>query len=548
MDIRTLRQPPTLPEEYFEVQRALVAEIDDLLLLRRPQNLATIHALLAFEIMAHTLRPSAEREIHARRQLGLPFAVTMFTSVMHGSHRGLTILLRSIAKAKVRDQLPTEPNADIQAEAVDALRRVNGLIEDFVALDDVLLGWRDCIVEGKVLRIPSRNPDRFARSIELGAHAEADENAAYLAASADAQDETALHLYLRQLALVLPSGFLYEPDDVALDLATVGTRRAGEYLSGWTLPRDLSIQDAFTVGEYRSTAETVKAFAGALQIFDDYREPRGGPRLPTKLLREWTDLLALRTGMDRARTAAILRFLTHAASDLYAGGTASPLAAHTPFFDLGGGRLALAPTLAIWQEPQLALRTIWKARASGDYNTKVTALNHRLSEETGDLFAAKGWPRVVRRRITEAGDIDAGTGAEDFFIAGECKVFIDDPVRGGDDPAVWRELDRNVSALEDEAVARRVLTQERLAPREIVGLVVVPGRAQSPVDFGPRYALLGADDLRDRVSEVATPRDLWASIKAHETRRTADVVVVRRQIGDWTLEADGVRRDALLSS
>ena len=34
--------------------------------------------------------------------------------------------------------------------------------------------------------------------------------------------------------------------------------------------------------------------------------------------------------------------------------------------------LALAPTLAIWQEPQLALRTIWKSRAPADYNAVVS--------------------------------------------------------------------------------------------------------------------------------------------------------------------------------
>lgn len=110
---------------------------------------------------------------------------------------------------------------------------------------------------------------------------------------------------------------------------------------------------------------------------------------------------------------------------------------------------------------------------------------------------------------------------------------------------VWRELERNVRALEDCELARRVLAPEKLEPDEVVGLVIVPGRAQSPVDFGDRYALVGLDDLRDRVAESANPRELWTAIKMHELRDVPAVVTVSERIGPWTIESDGVRRAEL---
>jgi hypothetical protein len=546
-DIGELRQPPELPDAYFEVYETLEAQVRAYPLVARPRNRALLHALLAFEILAHRLRPLGEREIHVRRQHGLPVGTNMFAMAMHGCHRGLTILLRAIDNAAVPDLRPTEPDGSTQDEAGVALKGVNGLIDEFTALDDVAIGWRDCTVEGKHLKIPSKSPERFARSIELDVRSEAEHNEPYLRASAAARHTKLLHLRLRLAAMFVPRWGVYEPDGRTLELAEAGTRLAGDHISGWTIPVGTIVTRAFTAGEYRAASEALKAYGGALQIFDDYREPRDPPRLSVRTPAAWIELLQSRTSIDPQRLAAIIRFLTHAASDVRGQGRISPAAAHTPLLDLGDGRLALAPTLAIWHGGELALRTIWKMRAPDDYNARVSALNHELSEQAGDLFAAKGWPRIVRRNVPGGGDIDAGTGADELFISGECKVFIDDPVRGADDPAVWRDLQRNVHALEEPAMAARVLEKERLTPRHIMGLVIVPGRAQSPVDFGDRYALVGIDDLKDRVAESATPHDLWRAIKSHEVQKTVEVAPVTSMIDDWTLESDGVRRADLIA-
>jgi hypothetical protein len=545
VDISALRRPPELPEEYFALCTELDREINALALVGRPHNLASLHAVLALETIAHELRPLGEREIHARRQVGLPVSVTDFSLAMHGCHRGLTILLRAIDGARRPDAFPAEVDGDLQDEGLAALRGVNHRIEMYTVLDDVAIGWREFEVDGYRVRAPSRSPERFGRSISVGIRAEAERNGAFIAASADSTDSPALHQRLLALAGVVPHGINFEPDDRTLGLAEAGTHRAEEMLSDWIVAPETVVTGAFTAGEYRAASEAVKAYAGAGQIFDDYREPRDPARLPLRTREQWIAYIRARVAMDEAHADAILVFLTHAASDVRDGGRASPSAAHTPFLDLGDGRLALVPTLAIWHDGQHALRTIWKTRAPNDYNTTISALNHDLSAAAGALFAAKGWAHPVRRPVPGAGDIDAGTGEGTFFITGECKVFIDDPVRGADDPVVWRELERNVRAMRDRDLARRVLAPERLAPEEIVGLIIVPGRAQSPVDFGDEYALVGLVDLADRVAESATPRELWTAIKAHESQAAPRVVTVTEQIGPWTIESDGVHRTEL---
>lgn len=543
-----MRRGPVLPDAYFEVYATLEGQVTACPLVARPRNYARLHALLAFEMQAQVLRALGEREIHARRQLGLAVGVNQFAMAMHGCHRGLTILLRAIDNAAVPDRLPVGPDGPTQDEARAALKAVNGLVEAFTALDDVAIGWRGCTVRGKVLAIPSESPERFARGIELDVRAEAELNEPYLAASAGATDTKELHRYLYALAQAVPAGAVFEPDDSVLDRAEAGARLAGDHIGGWLIQEDTLVAGLFTVGEYRRASETVKAYAGALQIFDDYRKPRAPARLSARTADEWLEFLRLRTGIERERLAMILRFLTHDARDVHGQGRISPVAAHTPFMELGDGRLVLAPTLAVWHGGELALRTIWKTRAPDAYNTTISALNHQLSEDAGTVLAAKGWPRVVRRRVPGGGDIDAGTGAQEFFISGECKVFIDDPVRGADDPAVWRELERNVAALADPQVAARVLQKERLRPTTIVGLVIVPGRAQSPVDFGEHYALVGLEDLEDRVAEADTPQLLWQAIKAHEVRSSVAVVSCPFTIGEWKIESDGVSRSDLIPS
>ena len=99
-----------------------------------------------------------------------------------------------------------------------------------------------------------------------------------------------------------------------------------------------------------------------------------------------------------------------------------------------------------------------------------------------------------------------------------------------------------------EVLATRVFAKVGLTPRSVVGLVIVPGRAQSPVDFGDRYALVGLDDLKDRIAESASPHELWRAIKAHEVRRSVDVVASPFMVGEWTVESDGVSRSQLVAA
>ncbi len=139
MEINALRRAPELPDAYFAVYEALEAQVRAYPLLARPRNRARLHVLLAFEMQAQLMRAIGEREIHARRQLGLPVSTNQFALAMHGCHRGLTILLRTIDNAAVPDQLPAEPDGAIQDEARTALKAINGLIEQFTALDDVAI-------------------------------------------------------------------------------------------------------------------------------------------------------------------------------------------------------------------------------------------------------------------------------------------------------------------------------------------------------------------------------------------------------------------------
>jgi hypothetical protein len=542
MKISDLRAAPVLPDEYFAICEELEGQMRVLPLMLHPHNLASLHAALALEILSQPLRAIGEREVHARRQLGLPLGVTNFTGAIHAVHRGITILFRAIDNSPVPDALPVQINGEIQDQAAVALKTANGLIELFTLLDDVAIGWRSFEVEGHLVRAPSKSLPRLGRSISRGVRTESEQNEPYLAASAAAGDTAILHRKLFALAQIFPRGVPFEPDDAILALAETGTHRAEELLSDWIIPAEVTVARRFAAGEYRTVSEAVKAYAGVVQIFDDYREPRDPPRLPVKTRADWIEFIRARADLDETKAGAILDFLTHARSDLREGGRSSPNAAHTPFLGLGDGRLVLVPTLAIWQDGHLALRTIWKTRMPDDYNAKVSGLNHALSETVGALFASKGWPRVVRRQVPGGGDIDAGTGSGDFFIIGECKVFIDDPVRGADDPQVWRELERNVQLLEDPDVAARVLERERLSPRQIVGLIVVPGRAQSPLDFGQGYALVGVEDLKNHLEDAATPQELWATIKAGETEDSPEVVPVTDRIGPWTIESDGVRR------
>lgn len=548
MDIRALRSPPLLPPEYFQLQQAMDQVVADLPLLRRPHNVATGQALMALEAMNHSLRPIAMREIQLKRLIGQGTEVTDYSSALSGVIHALRILLRVVDNLNVPDGSDVAIREDLQDEARSALRSVSGWVGAFAVINDTALGWRTFEVDGSVVRAMAVSPERFARGLSLDVQEEAEKNARYLEINEQRPGYLMLQLAIEHVAERVPPAYVFEPDDQLLELDAGSSELASEMLGGWTIPLDISVMGSFTAGEYRAVSEAMQSYAGLVQRFEDARTPRGGPRLVVKARDEWAAFLARRTGTSEAAAVAIVEYMTHRRTDIWERGNASPAAPHTPLFELTPGQLTLCPTLAIWRDPQSALRAIWKTRATGNYNARMSELNHELSRKAANLFGARGWPSVYRRKVPGGGDIDAGTGTGDVFISGECKAFYDDPVREGDDPAVWRELERNVSALRNPETARRVLNNERLTPTRIKGLVILPGRAQSPVDFGDDYALVGLEDLSDATRASSSPQELWQQIKVREAHAPVATITVRNVIGDWTLESDGVSRSALVDA
>jgi hypothetical protein len=191
---------------------------------------------------------------------------------------------------------------------------------------------------------------------------------------------------------------------------------------------------------------------------------------------------------------------------------------------------------------------MWKNRAPNDYNAMASARNRDLATQAANVLRERGWRVVHERTIPGIGDIDAGAGvpADPFFISGECKIFLDDPVRGADDSEVWGQLARTTDALRDDATFRQILGPEGLAPGEVKGVVIVPGRAQIPFDLGPDYALVGVDDLADAVRISNSPREAWDRLKAAEREEGIRLAEAVEEVAGWRIVSDGVARTTLL--
>jgi hypothetical protein len=544
VSIRGLRSSPELPDAYFAFRDAVEARILREPLFRRPSNVAVYHAIWAVELMVWKLRPLAEVEIMTRLAMGLVVEVGAFSMVIHGIGAGLTNLVRLLEQ---RAGTPTdvEPEPPLLREAESALITTNGLTELYIVLGDVEMGWRSCIVENRTIRVPSKSPERLVRSLQRSLNREAEQNE--LLIRRDDPREREFYERLRSVAAEQRAWFTPTPDLVAEALETFGP--AWRRFSNPRVDDALMVQDRFTVDAYRRVAWALKAYAVVQQVVTDFQNPRPEPVMVRGDEAGWIDFAMSHAAVSEAIARQVLDLLVHSGGrDLRERGRVHAPMAYTPLIDSGDGTWSLAPTLAIWLDPELALRGMWKNRAPNDYNAKVSQLNNALSDEAGALFQQKGWVSIVRRNVDGSGDIDAGAGVRNdpFFICGECKVFIDDPLRRADDLIVWEQLDRLIRTLADPAVFTRVLGNEGLARGEIKGLVVVPGRAQTPIDLGDDYARVGLDDLRDFVQASGSPRDLWNLIKESETYIGIEIREVAEEVDGWTLISDGVLRPDLL--
>src|SRR5438477_11077122 len=173
MNIRELRAFPALPEGYFEFREVLERRLTREALFARPSNVAIFHAVAALESMIWNLRPIAEMELSLRMAMGLPVEVGMYSMAIHGFGSGLTHLIRELHQRAAAAAHAVGFDPAILAEAQTALRTANGQGELLIVLGDVELGWRDCRVEGRTLRVPSKSPERmvqsFQRSLDLEA-------------------------------------------------------------------------------------------------------------------------------------------------------------------------------------------------------------------------------------------------------------------------------------------------------------------------------------------------------------------------------------------
>lgn len=545
MDLRLLRATPVLPEAYFEVRDVLERTITREALFGRPVDLAVFHAVAALERQIWEMRPAAALALDLRRRLGLPVEVSAYSMVIHGVGYGLTQLLRLLHQRAPGPVGAVAFDAAALAEAGSALRVATRISELFIVFGDVELGWRDCVVDDRTLRVPSRSPERLVRSLQRSLDLEAERNELLIRVNDPAQ----LALQQRYVAIAADTQEWYEPEADVLQATLDVSMRAWQRFDNSRLPDELRVRDRFTAGEYRAVSRVLKAYALAQQAVTDYQVPRPEPRPVRKRAGAWIALATERTGIDADRVRDACDLLLHArARDLRENGRVHPAIAHTPLIDCGDGSWVLSPTLAMWHDTNLALRAMWKNRAPNDYNAVASARNRELATDAARLFRERGWRAVLERPIPGVGDIDAGAGVpgDPLFVSAECKVFLDDPVRGADDPEVWRQLARTTDALREEGTFRQVLGREGLAPGEIKGVVLVPGRAQIPFDLGADYALVGVDDLADAVRASATPREAWERLKAGEREATIGVEEAVEEVDGWRIVSDGVPRTTML--
>ena len=335
------------------------------------------------------------------------------------------------------------------------------------------------------------------------------------------------------------------PDDDLLQRSITYARRAGDYLHRWVLPSEMVVSregiDFFTVGEFRAAAEVIHGLA---MIYETHTENVSSTRILVGSSASWIDLIARMSSISRERVEQIVRLLTYRSQATRRGRLLS--IASTPFFELGGDRLALSVTPVIWQDPQWALRALWKDQLAGDYTRKTAALGHTLAEEIGRIFADRRWATVMSKEVGVT-DIDAGTGVPDdpFFLSCEAKAFIDDPLYQADDPKVWRQLARAMAALEGPQTFERVLGPLGLKKGDIRGAVVIPGHATPARGVHPHMTIVGVDDLRQLALRAQTPRELWTLLKSRETRTSLPTRLYQQALNGWTLECDAVDIEAI---
>lgn len=536
-----VHRTPQLPDAFSEMRHVLDNGLQGLALLKRPRNIALLASFIAAERAAQAPRAKA-KELYGG--LPLPDSTSRDAQFAHSVAEillGLTVLQRAIDRCSSPLALPVRTSADILSEAEEALHVATIHAHLGYVFDDVLRGWRTFeLVEPHTVRAMHKSPARLRRTIEVDIEAQAaGTSAVRRAATTQLRAELAT---LREMVRVERHGQAntYQPTGAAIRKALVHARLRDAAI-GWQLPDHLQVASLFSVRQYRAVVDAVHATALLYEYLSDLSH-RPDRRIVRMTRDRWVEVLGAGSRLEPAIVDRILPYLTHLPGNPRDEINKGTPAASTPFVDLGDGRLAMSSTLAMLQDPQFALRVNWNARAPTDYSAKVAQLGDELSDAATQLFKSRGWFSASRRSIPGVGDLDsvAAIAGDPFLIGVEAKVFTDDPIRGPDEPAVWRVFDANLEALRDADVFARVFPDSPTPCGNIVGLLLVPGRASAATDMGRTHSVIGMDNLRDLAEQARSPRDLWESIKAGELAVASQSELYEARIGDWTLVFDGI--------
>lgn len=548
MDIRELKRQPILddPDTYDALLAHAERSLGSTPVVARPRNVAILALLQMAETMVGMANARHMREMVALAVSGArPHAFPVYQTAVEAQLYALRPVLRAIDLAARPDLLPLAVG-EVELKEAGAALFVGARVTSALAfIDDAVIGWRSFRVTDKVVELPHRSPAHMRRRIQGAMHAEAAHNAP-LMDGALSEEETRFY----QTINALQDGanrWDWTRADTLIEGALLPARRAARQLHRWDLD-DVAVGAAapFTVGEFRRVAEVVHAIATVGDLIGDPLATRGASRVLRGPRTEWLRVLAHHAQLDPVRVGAVLEFMTRRAVDEPRGRTEGRAATTNPFFDLGGGELALSVLCTMWQDPVWSLLATWTRRAPGDFGAKMNERGHRLAARVRDLFAARGWIAVLERQVPNS-DLDVATAvqADPFTIVVEAKAFAEDPVRQSEDPKVWTQLADNVDAVRDPDVFRSVFRAEQLPPSEVVGLVVVPEYMTPAGDLGPDFSAIGVEDLARLVAEAGSPRELWQRIKATETDGDYLVKTERLEFGEWTLVFDIGDRAAL---
>jgi predicted nuclease of predicted toxin-antitoxin system len=549
MDIRELKRPPILddPDTYDALTAQAELLVSGTPLSARPHNVAILAALQVAETLVGRINARHLAEMVALATSGArPHSFPVYQGEVEAPLHALRPVLRAIDLAARPDQLPPVVGETELREAGVALFAGARVTSALSLIDEGVIGWRGFRVTDKVVELLHRSPAHMRRRIEGALNAEAAHNAP-LMDGARSEDEERFY----QMVNALQDGanrWDWTRDDALISGALLPARRAARQLHRWDDLDDVPVgADAFfTVGEFRRVAEVVHAIATVGDLIGDPIATLGASRVLRALRTEWLRVLAHHAQLDPEHVAAALEFMTRRAVDEPRGRTEGRAATTNPFFDVGGGELALSVLCTMWQDPVWSLLATWTRRAPADFGAKMSERGHRLAARVRDLFAARGWVVVLERDIpTSDLDIAAAVRADPFMIVVEAKAFTEDPVRQSEDPKVWTQLADNVDAVRDRDLFRQVFQAEKLQPGEIVGLVVVPEYMTPAGDLGPDFSAIGVEDLARLVADATSPRELWKRIKAAETEGDFPVTTERLEFGEWTLVFDIGDRAAL---